>query len=378
MQQLSVWEKESFFAPKDITIIGSGLVGLWSAYYLKKHQPDLSISILDRGVIPTGASTRNAGFACFGSATELIADRKMMGEDKMLELVEMRFKGLRKIRKVFHDREIGFEPAGGYELISPEQNMDLNSIRSHLDGLNRLLRSIVGKNKTFHLDDAKISSFGFGHTKHLIENRMEGQLHSGKLCEALLKKVQSMGVTVLNGIEVRAFDKQSDRVGIDSNLPFRLSAGKLLICTNAFARELLPQLNVEPARGQILVTSPIPNLRFRGTFHHDEGFYYFRNLGDRVLLGGARNKAIEEEHTNTLATTDKIQDELERFLREVILPNTSYRIDYRWSGIMGVGDEKMPIVGRIDDRIFSAVRMGGMGVALAPVMGKKIAEQLRS
>jgi len=183
---------------------------------------------------------------------------------------------------------------------------------------------------------------------------------------------------VLNGIEVRGFDKQSDNVGLITNLPIRLSAAKLLLCTNAFARELIPQLNVEPARGQILVTSPIPHLRFKGTFHHDEGFYYFRNLGDRILLGGARNKAIEEEHTDKLVTTNKIQDELERFLREVVLPNTPCRIDHRWSGIMGVGDEKMPIVGPIDDRIFSAVRMGGMGVALAPVMGKKIAEQLRT
>jgi len=118
MNDLSVWELESFFAPTDIIIAGSGFVGLWSAYYLKKLEPKLSITILERGLIPTGASTRNAGFACFGSLTELISDADKMGEDKMLELVTMRYKGLRRINKLFSKKEIGFEHHGGYELIA--------------------------------------------------------------------------------------------------------------------------------------------------------------------------------------------------------------------------------------------------------------------
>jgi gamma-glutamylputrescine oxidase len=82
---LSIWEKESFFAPADIIIAGSGLVGLWSAYYLKKKHPSLKITIVERGIIPAGASTRNAGFACFGSLTELLADIDHMGKEKTLE-----------------------------------------------------------------------------------------------------------------------------------------------------------------------------------------------------------------------------------------------------------------------------------------------------
>src|SRR6266700_2118011 len=114
--QVSVWEKESFYAPKDVIIVGSGFVGLWCAYYLKKKQPKLSVTIVDRGIIPTGASTRNAGFACFGSVTELLQDFNKTGEEKMLELVEMRYKGLLRIRKIFSEQEIDFDMCGGYEL----------------------------------------------------------------------------------------------------------------------------------------------------------------------------------------------------------------------------------------------------------------------
>ena len=131
---LSIWEKESWFAPADIVIAGSGLVGLWSAYYLKKKHPSLRITIIERGIVPTGASTRNAGFACFGSLTELLADIDQMGEDKMLELVSLRYRGLKKIRKTFRDAEIGYEQLGGFELLASAGKLgDCDGLRSAID-----------------------------------------------------------------------------------------------------------------------------------------------------------------------------------------------------------------------------------------------------
>jgi gamma-glutamylputrescine oxidase len=90
--QLSVWEKESFFEHQDIIIVGSGLVGLWSALELKEKHPRLKITILERSMVPAGASTRNAGFACFGSPSELLHDKEISGEDRMWRIVEMRYK----------------------------------------------------------------------------------------------------------------------------------------------------------------------------------------------------------------------------------------------------------------------------------------------
>jgi gamma-glutamylputrescine oxidase len=369
----SVWEQESFYAPADIVIAGSGFVGLWCAYYLKRAHPDRSVTIVDRGIIPTGASTRNAGFACFGSLTELIADSRQMGEERMLELVEMRFRGLKRIRKTFSGKEIGYKANGGFELIAEAHAMDMNAVRSSIDWLNRQLKKITKEQKTFRLQDDKIAGFGFAGVSHLVENRTEGQLHPGKLCLALLRLVQSMGVNVLSNTEILRFERTADKLLLLTNQAFTLSAGKLLICTNAFAKQLLPHLDVEPARGQVLVTSPITNLPFKGTFHYEQGFYYFRDLGDRVLLGGARNKALEAEHSDEMVVTDTIQGELERMLREVILPGRDFTIEHRWSGIMGIGKEKGPILQKVEEGIYCAVRMSGMGVALAPVMGERAA-----
>jgi glycine/D-amino acid oxidase-like deaminating enzyme len=375
---ISIWEKETFFAPHDIVIAGGGFVGLWCAFYLKKKKPNLKISIVDRGIIPTGASTRNAGFACFGSLSELIRDASEMGTEKMLELVEMRFRGLKRIQKYFSEDEIDFDLCGGYELYDAADAKTEEQLEENISYLNSLLKPITGTKQTFKLADEKLSHFGFGNTKHLIRNNAEGYLHSGKMILALLQRVQAMGVHVFTGTEIKSFEDISSGIEIQTNHNFSLSTKQLLICTNAFAKELLPGLDIIPARGQVLLTSPIRNLPWRGTFHSDEGYYYFRNLGNRVLLGGARNKAFDEEQTTQMETSKLIQVELERYLSDVVLPGyrDRYAIEQRWSGIMAMGSEKMPIIKEIQPNVFCAVRMSGMGVALAPVAGQVVAKMM--
>ena len=376
---ISIWEKETFLAPQDVLIAGSGFAGLWSAFYLKRKHPQLKITILEKGVLPTGASTRNAGFACFGSLSEVVGDIRTMGLDQTLALVELRYKGLKKIEKHFGAKTIDLDWCGGYELFQANDVVNKTDLQTNIDYLNSLLKSITGNKKTYALDDAKVKKFGFGQTDHLVENKEEGYLHSGKLVQALLQKVQSMGVQVLNGIEIKSFDHAPNSIEVKTNIAYPFTTNQLLICTNAVAQDLLPTPLITPARGQVLLTSPIKNLPWKGTFHYDEGFYYFRNLGARVLLGGARNKAFDEERTTSLETSDTIQKELERFLREVILPNEKeeYTIDMRWSGIMGMGPQKMPVVDEIAPHVFCALGTGGMGVAISPELGQMAANLMR-
>ena len=265
----------------------------------------------------------------------------MMGTDKMLELVELRYKGLERIQKYFGKKQIDFDLCGGYELYE-EGIISTEKLKENINYLNSLLKPITDTKKTYRLADEQISEFGFGKTKHLVKNNLEGYLHSGKLVESLLHTVQGMGVNVLNAIEIHSIEYGDKKIEVRTNQSFHLSSDNILICTNAFTKTLWPDIDIVPARGQVLLTSPIKNLPFKGTFHSDEGFYYFRNLGDKVLLGGARNKAFAEEATTDLITTDLIQQELEKYLAEVILPHfqNQYTIEHRWAGIMAFGKEK--------------------------------------
>lgn len=370
---LSYWERKSFLR-YDHIIIGSGITGLSVAIELKQNHPEASVLVLERGILPTGATTRNAGFACMGSASELLDDLKTQTEEEVASLFMRRKKGLDLLRQRLGDEKLGYRNYGGFELIAAKDLEVLNK----LDYLNDLLRPILGL-EAYQLTNEKIETFGFAKDKveALIYSPFEGSIDTGKAMRSLLDLAISNGVEIKTGADVSEFEEDIMGVTISLASPFRkeailFRADTLTICTNAFTKSLLPEEDIIPGRGQIIITKPIPNLKLKGIFHYDEGYYYFREIDGRVLIGGARNLDVAGEQTHTFAITGLIQADLESKLREMILPGQDFEIDMRWAGIMAFGKSKAPIVKTFSNRVFGAFRFGGMGVALASLAAAEI------
>lgn len=372
----SFWENETFFNNIDVCIIGSGIVGLSAAYYLKNNNPKLKVVILERGMLPSGASTKNAGFACFGSLSELLDDLKINSQEKVFSLLSKRFQGLKLLRENIGDSNIGFIQTGGFEIFGKEDDVLYEECVEKLDYLNDQIFKITGIKNCFRNADDKIDSFGFRNVEHIIESIAEGQVNTGEMMAALLRKVQSLGVIILNGIDVQDIKAITSEVVLSCNNNLELKSKKLLAATNGFAKQLMPELDVKPARAQVLITEPIIDLKLKGVFHYDKGYYYFRNVGNRILFGGGRNLDFKKEETTAFGLTENVQQRLEEILRTIIIPGTPFKIEQRWSGIMGVGAEKSTILKQVSPNIYCAVRMGGMGVALGTLSGKEAAEMI--
>lgn len=364
----SYWEKTTWFKHIDFTIVGSGITGLNCALQLRKNHPKAKILILERDLLPNGASTKNAGFACFGSASELLDDLKTHTKEEMLALVNRRVEGLQILRETIGDKALQFKTHGGYELFTKENKTFFKSCESQLKTLNELLFPIF-KEEVFSVVD---NNFGFKKIQQqLIFNKFEGQLDTGKMMQALMHKAHHANIQILNGVEVLNYEENQNSVKVITN-NFELETQKLCIATNGFAKKLNID-EVKPARAQVLITKPIKNLHIQGTFHLEEGYYYFRNIDNRILLGGGRNLNFKAEETMQMTLTALIQRKLEELLKEVILPQTSFEIDQRWSGIMGVGNQKKPILEKLSPKVFCGVRLGGMGVAIGSLVGKELA-----
>ncbi|MEE1947325.1 FAD-binding oxidoreductase [Pedobacter sp. KR3-3] len=375
MQQgLSYWEQQSFFHA-DVVIVGSGIVGLNAAIAIKTTQPLLSVLVLERGFLPSGASTKNAGFACFGSISELIEQEKASGTDGLHQLITKRWQGLSKLRKLLGDKSLSFYNFGGYELFVPSQQELANNCVSKISHFNALIKDIVLESDVFGLNNGKIGTFGLKDVDLLIENKLEGQLNPGMMIKSLLALASSLGISVLNNCAVNAIEHEASQVVLQTNQGL-FKSKKVLLCTNAFAKALLPDLALVPGRGQVVVTKPIPNLKLKGTFHYDKGFYYFRNIDNRVLLGGGRNLDFKAEETTDFGETKLVQDHLIQLLRAVILPETDVEIEYKWSGIMAFGPALSPIVEEVKPHVFCAVRCNGMGIAIGTQTGQDAAEMV--
>lgn len=377
---ISFWERESFLA-FDFIIIGSGIVGLSTAAAIKEQKPNCKVLVLERAIFPTGASTKNAGFACIGSLAELLEDLQVMTSDKVIDLVLQRWKGLQLLRKRLGDTAIGYHSFGSYELLQKEELKCLESLRA----VNDLLKPVLGK-EVFHLlSPKKASSFGLSpqYTHGVLFNVFEGQLDTGKMMTSLLQYVQSLGAMLINGAEVLSFEESKGKMEVLVQSPFydqkiTFVAPKVAVCTNAFTPFLLPNIELKPGRGQVLITKPIHNLPFKGIFHFDKGYYYFRNIGNRILLGGGRNLDFERETSNKFEENTLIIGDLKEKLQNVILPHTPFEIEMNWAGIMAFGKDKSPILQcwTESDRVVIGVRLGGMGVAIGSNMGRQIAEML--
>lgn len=369
----SYWEKQSFLH-YDHIVVGAGIVGLHVAIELKERYPDQRVLVLERSLFPFGASTRNAGFACMGSLTELLDDLKTHTPEEVCSLFERRKKGLELLRTRLGDEHISYRENGSYELIMEKEMPALEQ----LDRINSMLLGITGK-PAFRRADEKIAPFGFPQelVPAMIENTTEGELHTGKMMRSLTDYALALGVELKTGAMVTGFEEEPGKVNIMLRDPVRkevidLHCARLYLCTNAFSKQLLPEAEVQPGRGQVLITEPVAGLSFKGIFHFDEGYYYFREIDGRILFGGGRNLDVAGETTTEIGLHEGIQADLEEKLRSLILPGRPVNIAQRWAGIMAFGPTKRPVIQQFSPRISGAFRMGGMGVALGALAAREL------
>ncbi|MEM6299873.1 MAG: FAD-dependent oxidoreductase, partial [Bacteroidota bacterium] len=325
---ISIWEKETLLK-SDFLIIGAGITGLSTAAAILEAKPKARVRVLERGILPSGASTKNAGFACLGSLSELSADVAHFGEEQVKASLKLKYEGLKLLRKRLGNEAIGYEAHGGYELLLPKHAAKLEEI----DTLNALTNDALGV-PLFQVSEEQEFGFNKDQISALIQLPYEGQLDTGKAIDSLLRYVCERGGEVLTGCEVSHWEEKPEGVEIRVQ-DYAFTASQVIFCTNGFSQKIFPDIDLKPGRGQVLVTDPIPDLPFRGAFHFDEGYFYFRDYQGGVLFGGGRNLNREVETTTELEITHSIQHQLETYLKTLILPNQEFTIRHRWAGSMG-------------------------------------------
>ena len=372
MKNISFWEK-NWLTGYDFVVIGAGIVGCFTALRIASENKNAKVALIERGILPLGASTKNAGFACFGSISEIEKNRKEMSDDDLLSLLELRIKGLEKLRNNLGDKNISYSNCKGYELF-----FGIDGLEQRIYKINELLNPIMGKD-CFSICNKDIKRFGFAKeiVVGLTENKHEGSINPGKMIFCLKKKLGSLGVDCYFSTEVESFEETSKKIFLklkSSNQSIDIKTNKLAICTNAFAKRWFETEDISPGRGIILLTNEIPNLKIDGCFHYKQGYYYFRNVKKRLLIGGGRETDLNNESTLSFGTNKIIRQKLIEHIKNFILPDINFKIESEWSGIMGFGKNKLPLIKRMSKNIVLGVRLGGMGISIGSIVGEKTAE----
>ena len=147
------------------------------------------------------------------------------------------------MRELLGDDQIGYEGHGGYEIFLKKDLSLFHQCREHLDRINKLLFPIFN-NPTF----LKSPPFGFQKVHHTcFFNPFEGQIDTGKMMSALIKKTVGLGAKNLTGMNVKSTSTEG-KVKLEND--FEIFGKKVVVATNGLANQLL-NVSVEPARAHI-------------------------------------------------------------------------------------------------------------------------------
>ncbi len=359
----SFWEREELSADWDLLIVGAGIVGSSIALFYKEKNPEAEVAILERGFHPYGASTRNAGFSCIGSMSEHLADFGLAGKNTVLNRIERRWNGLQLLRATLTDEESGYEHTGGIEIFT--RNDLFERCAGSIGEMNRLVYEKTGLKDVYSVTEYR----GY----KAITNRVEGALNSGRMMKSIHRRLSKAGVTIFWNSEVI---KTSEH-GVQLKDGYYIKAKNVVVAANGFTKSLA-DVPVKPARGLIFITKPLKKLGWKGTFNYNEGYVYFRNIGNRLLMGGARDIARDEETTHHFGVNPKIHDYLVQFTNEVVRLEAGWEIEMEWSGIMGMTPNKEPVIEKTDSGVFVAAGLSGMGVAIGMQVAKDMVQILEN
>lgn len=362
----SYWEAELYRQHYDLIVIGAGLTGLSTALFYKRAHPNTKVLLIDRGLFPAGASTRNAGFACIGSVGELLADLEIDSEESLKERIKSRYEGLKLLRSTLGDEAIEYNPCGGWEIFTEQEKFD--EAAANIPKFNDWMEELIGISECYKVGDFE----GYS----AIFNAAEGALHTGKMVRRLLNLVIEAGVEIRWETTVSEIDVDEGFIKTQKSLEF--SANKVVLATNAFTASITKNEYIKPGRGYVFVTNKLAEMPWKGTFHFNEGYTYFRNIGDdRLLLGGARDVDYETETTGEFGVNPKIKESLISFANKVLKLPPGWEIELEWSGIMGFTESKNARKEWIGERTLEVAGLSGMGVALGMNLGLSASKMLR-
>ncbi len=365
----SYWEQKHLFGDIEFLIIGMGLVGLQTAINLKEKEPKAKVVVIDRHPWSLGASTRNAGFACFANVSEILDDLENDTPENVYRTIKKRYQGLEKLRSKFGDKNLRYEEKGSREIFTKENKTYLHNGIDSLQGVNTILYSELGLDNVFSYR----SNESLRNTIGAIHNAYEGQINTGKLYDTIYSYAQQLGIKLCGGIEVKEWSK-GDIIEMQTSDNLTIKTKKLILCTNAFTSLLIDE-DITPCRGQVIVSERVDSLPCEGMYMYDSGYYYWRDIDNRILLGGARNLDVDGETSYDIETNETIVAELKRFMNEQIFER-EVKIEHQWSGIMAMGkgekQRKTPIIKQVEPNVYIAARLGGMGVALSANVAEEI------
>ncbi len=323
----------------DYFIIGAGIAGLSTAYWLQQDYPQARIAIIDRSSLGLGATGRNAGFVTCGSALYFHRLTEKFGLNTAHDIWTFSERNNQLILEHIIQGDpvsVDYKKTGSCTVIPRGSDVE------KFDKILQDMKSVgIAVDK---LDSHSLKTqYAVKESDGAIEYHNDGVIHPIKLMNKIVSRLKNIDYIWNEDVTQIQSEK---RLQIKTTKKI-YSAEKVFVCINAYVPKLFPELSalVLPQRGQIILTEPHAPL-IKGPCYLTEYLCYFRQLpSGQILVGGFRNSDPQSENTDQHGITDKIQNDLENFVRNYFFQTQNIKITHRWSGIMGFTTDQQLIIG---------------------------------
>jgi len=363
----------------DICIIGAGFTGLSTAIHLKEKDPNIDVTVVEKGISGIGASGRNAGFSMrlFGVTMDLTklrhgGKKTKAADDYMLDAVDYLEKMIEK-----YDIDCDYEQHGMMTIASNPQ--ELKSLKKEYD-----IATGLGMKHFKWLDEKETRELVNSPT-YLAARFDEtcALLHPAKLARSLAQIAEKLGVTIYENSEVTHVNHREKVVETKDG---KISAHKIVYATNAYSSDFKKLKSKQvPIYTYITLTERLTDKQIKslnwdrriGIEDARNFLHYYRLTPDnRILLGGSEalyyyGSPLEQKDKN-----DDMNKILQNQVKTIFPQLGDIKFTHHWGGPISASLDLIPAIGRIGDDIWYSLGCMGHGVSLSNYNGLTLTELL--
>jgi glycine/D-amino acid oxidase-like deaminating enzyme len=363
----------------DVCIVGAGFSGLWTAYYLREHAPDLRVVVLEREIAGFGASGRNGGWASGGLAGDPDLYSKRGGREATRLAHRETYAAIDEIGRVVEKEDIdcGFVKAGQLLVAtSPAQEQRLKGVMARRAALGDGPDDQVPLSMAVVVARVRVAAARAG-----MWSPHGARVDPARLVRGLAEVVERKGVTIYERTPVTSIEP-----GIVTSGHGTVRAIHVLRCTEAFTVEQEGQRRrYLPLYSLMVATEPLgPEVWEELGWQAREAvgdvrhlfFYAQRTSDDRIAIGGRGapyrlGSPIDEANERNDAVRTRLEDTIRRHFK----PAGHAAITHHWGGALAVPRDWSMAV-QHDRR--TGVGFGGgytgHGVAATNITGRTLAD----
>ncbi|MEW6982496.1 NAD(P)/FAD-dependent oxidoreductase [Colwelliaceae bacterium 6471] len=355
----------------DICVIGGGFSGVATALELAER--GYQVVLLEAHKIGWGASGRNGGQMIRGIGHDLNVFRKAIGQEGVDAITQMGFEANQIVIDRINKYNIDCDLTMGY--------CDLATRPKHIKALEQEFEALNNSRYPHPLrllDQQELNSRVIGSKNFIggMEDLGSGHLHPLNLCIGEAQVAASLGVQIFEQSPVQKIIK-GDKVTVVTDKG-QVTANQIVLAGNAYIGDLVPKIagKVLPAGSYIIATERLDEELYQQLLPGNHAVCdlkidldYFRLSADkRLLFGGMCNYSARDPKDIKAALFPKMVN---------VFPQLkNIKIDYQWGGMIGIGANRLPQIGRLEHNIYYTQAYSGHGVNVTHMAARLLGEAI--